>query len=119
MNIYHLRFQQQKLDKMWLNCEFFKHLVMGQNEHLSLFTNISEDEGHGNLSISNLSPDLGPDFNNQVCTANLFVFDKYLSSQTMWQQQVVNKNVLVSDCDPLCDSSDVHCGQYFGSAENM
>ena len=29
------------------------------------------------------------------------------------------KNVLVSDCDPLCDSSDVHCGQHFGPAENM
>ena len=71
---------------LWI--EFFEHLVMGQNEHSSVFTNISEDEGHGNLSISNLSPDLGPDFNNQVCTANLFVFDKYLSPQTMWQQHV-------------------------------
>ena len=72
MNFYHLlRFQQQKLNKMWLNCEFFEFSIMGQKEHLSLFTNISEDEGHGNLSISNLSPDLGPDFNNQVCNALL------------------------------------------------
>ena len=44
---------------------------MGENGQIILLTNSSEEEGHGNLSITKLSPDLGPDFNNQVWTGYL------------------------------------------------
>ena len=51
---------------MWLACEFLVQFIMGENGQIILLTNISEEEGLGNLSITKLSPDLGPDFNNQV-----------------------------------------------------
>ena len=51
-----------------IGLEFLVQFIMGEKGQISLFTNISEEEGHGNLSITKLSPDLGPDFNNQVRT---------------------------------------------------
>ena len=42
--------------------------MMERNEQYSLLTNVSEEEGHENLNISDLSPDLGPNFHNKVET---------------------------------------------------
>ena len=41
-------------------------VMMERNEQYNLLTNVSEEEGHENLNISDLSPDLGPNFHNQV-----------------------------------------------------
>ncbi len=40
--------------------------MMERNEQYSLLTNVSLEDGHENLNISTLSPDLGPNFHNQV-----------------------------------------------------
>ena len=50
---------------------------MESNEVYSLLTNVSEEEGFENLNISDLSPNLGPNFHNQV--KNHLVFLKNIN----------------------------------------